>query len=157
MATRGPDQSDKTDRVVAVLEQYERPFMGTGELADELGYTTNPGVKKHLDRAVEQNKIEQTAISGYNVWYLPDLVRESEVQGPSGPAGGFESPQQPDNQTDNSKDSSNFTSGLSIAALAVGVAMIAFRDTFFGGSTTLAVVGIATLMAFVGSALLIRG
>jgi SAM-dependent methyltransferase len=54
--------------------------MGTAEFAEELGYDTNPGVTKHLKRAVEAGLVEKTSISGYNVWYLPDLVSEAHVQ-----------------------------------------------------------------------------
>jgi hypothetical protein len=71
---RGPEPSDKTGEIVKTLRTYERPFMGTGELADELGYDSNPGVTKHLERAVEAGHVEKATISGYNVWYLQDLA-----------------------------------------------------------------------------------
>ena len=71
---RGPEPSDKTGEIVNTLRTYERPFMGTGELADELGYNSNPGVTKHLERAVEAGRVKKTTISGYNVWYLQDLA-----------------------------------------------------------------------------------
>jgi len=67
--------------------------MGTAEFAEELGYDTNPGVTKHLKRAVQAGLVEKTSISGYNVWYLPDLVSEARVQavdsdpGPGGKGG----------------------------------------------------------------------
>jgi hypothetical protein len=77
---RGPEPVDKTGEVVKTLRTYERPFMGTAEFAEELGYDTNPGVTKHLKRAVEAGLVEKTSISGYNVWYLPDLVSEPHVQ-----------------------------------------------------------------------------
>lgn len=77
---RGPDPSDKTGEIIKALRTYERPFMGTGELAEELGYSSNPGVTKHLKRGVESDSIQKTTISGYNVWYLPDLVSEAQVQ-----------------------------------------------------------------------------
>ncbi|MFB6073356.1 MAG: hypothetical protein ABEJ88_10380 [Halobacterium sp.] len=70
---RGPSRSDKTEEIVRVLREYERPFMGTGELAEEMGYNSNPGVTKHLERAVENDAIRKTTISGYNIWYLPEL------------------------------------------------------------------------------------
>lgn len=87
---RGPDPTDKTEEIKQSLRDYDRPFMGTGELADALGYESNPGVAKHLKRAVEANEIEKTTISGYNIWYLPNLVQRSEIahEVASGPAPG---------------------------------------------------------------------
>lgn len=98
MATRGPDPTNKTQQIVGTLQDYERPFAGTGELADELGYSSNPGVQKHLQRAVNEGAIEKTSISGYNIWYLPGLVQESQIDtsgpAPGGSAGGGEPPQE---------------------------------------------------------------
>lgn len=62
-----------TEKIKNTIANYDRPFMGTGELADELGYTSNAGVKKHLEQAVDKGIIEQAQISGYNIWYLPEI------------------------------------------------------------------------------------
>lgn len=72
--------SDKTNEIVHVLEAGERPFMGTGELADELGYTSNPGVMRHLEKAKNAGEVCHADISGYNIWYLPSGEQHRDTE-----------------------------------------------------------------------------
>lgn len=75
---RGPPPTDKTEEIRRILQENNRPFMGTGELADAMGYKSNPGVKKHLDRAEEEGELVSASISGYKIWYLPELTEPIE-------------------------------------------------------------------------------
>lgn len=70
------DSNDYTEQIQELIEHYERPFMGTGEFAEELGFSSNPGVKKHLEKAVSKDVLEHTQISGYNIWFDPKIVED---------------------------------------------------------------------------------
>jgi len=86
MPERGPNPTNKTSEIRRVLRENERPFMGTGELAKALGYGSNPGVQTHLDRAHEKGELEKAKISGYNIWYLPEVTARPEEPAPAAPA-----------------------------------------------------------------------
>lgn len=74
MGERGPVAKDLSQDIVDVLENNQRPFMGTGELSDAFG-VSKPTMEKHLDRAVEKDdsQIKHTKVGNYNVWYLSEL------------------------------------------------------------------------------------
>jgi len=150
---RGPDPSDKTGEIIKALRTYERPFMGTGELAEELGYSSNPGVTKHLKRAVESDSIQKTTISGYNVWYLPDLVSEAQVQATdTGPAPGNKDGQPSDDHSQDGKrekDTEKTARVHSIAAAFDGVSDHIAAYAIVVGAVAVVVNSIGIMVAMV--------
>lgn len=70
--SRGPKRKERTDEIVRILENSERYFKSTSEFADELGYSSNPGVTKHLKRAAKAGEIDVADVGGYKIWYLPE-------------------------------------------------------------------------------------
>jgi predicted ArsR family transcriptional regulator len=72
MARPGPDPSVSDEEIIRVIVSARPPALGTTDISDGLGISPQ-ATKRHLDRLVDEGKLDTEKISDVNVWWpTPD-------------------------------------------------------------------------------------
>lgn len=59
------------DEIVAIIATADHPFVGTNEIADELGYSLS-GTKKRLHKLRNEGRIAGRQPANDWIWWVPD-------------------------------------------------------------------------------------
>jgi len=81
----GPDLTDPTpNKVLRFVQQNERPFVKTKEVAEKFDQIERRTVFNRLERLVDQGKLVKYKVTdNVAVWYTPDQISSPSRRSPS--------------------------------------------------------------------------
>lgn len=63
--------------ILRVFHESDKPFLGTQEVADGVGFRSKQGAHQRLEELVEKDQLRRRVVGGVSIWYLPARVVES--------------------------------------------------------------------------------